>query len=189
MSTPESLFEQLVAQQQHKRLPPVEKWHPDRVGHSQMRIAADGRWFYQGSEIHRVEMVKLFSTVLRRDGDVFFLVTPAERLEIDVDDAPFVAVDMEAKGEGPAQEIAFRTNVDDVIVADAEHPITVKSHSEGMRPYVHVRRGLDARISRPVYYRLAELIGHPPKGGGAADKSIAGVWSCRSFFELGRLDA
>jgi uncharacterized protein len=188
MSTPENLFEQLVAQQ-HKRLPPVEKWNPDRVGHSQMRIAADGRWFYQGSEIQRLEMVKLFSTVLRRDGDRFFLVTPAERLEIDVDDAPFVAVDMEAKGAGSAQEIAFRTNVDDVIVADAEHPISVRSDEQGTRPYVHVRRGLDARISRPVYYRLAELIGHPPAGGGVADEGIAGVWSGGRFFELGRLDA
>src|SRR5512139_2074648 len=104
-----------------------------------MRIAADGRWFHQGSEIRRPEMVRLFATILRRDGAQHYLVTPVERLSIDVDDAPFLAVDVEASGEGKTQRLVFRTNVDDYVEADAEHPIAMRGRSPDARPYVLVR--------------------------------------------------
>lgn len=176
MTDPDSLFALLEADKSRKR-PPVSRWNPSHVGISAMRIGADGRWFHQGSEIGRAEMVRLFATILLRDGAQHYLVTPVERLSIDVDDAPFVAVDVEADGEGETQRLAFRTNVDDYIEADADHPIDIRGRAPGARPYVLVRDGLDALISRPVYYRLAELAVPGPNGR-------AGVWSNGAFFDL-----
>ena len=120
-------------------------------------------------------MVRVFSTILRRDADDYFLVTPVEKLSIEVEDAPFVAVDMEVRGADEAQEIVFATQTDDLVIADAEHPIRMAGGVE-VRPYVEVRAGLEALISRPVYYRLAELAVETPDGYG--------VWSCREFFFL-----
>ncbi len=142
-----------------------------------MRIDSEGRWYYQGSEIRRLEMVKLFSTILRRDGDEHFLVTPAEKLSIEIDDAPFVAVEMETSGQGAAARIAFRTNVDDFVEADADHRILLRGKGVRTRPYVIVRDRLESLIARPVYYRLAELTVPGPTGR-------AGVWSNGVFFEL-----
>ncbi len=142
-----------------------------------MRIASDGRWFYQESEIRRPEMVRLFSTILRRDADQHFLVTPVERLSIDVDDAPFLAVEVEATGEGTAQRLAFRTNVDDFVEAGPDHPIRMADSGTGPRPYVLVRDNLEALIARAVYYRLADLATTGPRGR-------AGVWSGGVFFAL-----
>jgi hypothetical protein len=176
VTDPDSLFALLEADKSRKR-PPVSRWNPANVGVSAMRIGADGRWFHQGSEIRRPEMVRLFATILRRDGASYFLVTPVERLSIDVDDAPFLAVDVEASGEGKAQRLAFRTNVDDYVEADADHPIEVRGASPAARPYVLVRDRLEALISRAVYYRLAELA--IPGSSGRA-----GVWSNGAFFEL-----
>jgi hypothetical protein len=177
MSVPDSLFARLDAQRSAGRgLPPVERWAPARTGPSRMRIDVDGRWFHEGSEIRRAGMVRLFSTILRRDPDGHVLVTPAERLYIDVDDAPFVAVDFEARGAGAAQDIAFLTNVGDLVMVDAEHPIRVEGGPRGPRPYVLVRRGLEARIARSVFYRLVELT---EQQGGKA-----GVRSRGEFFAL-----
>ncbi len=176
VTDPDSLFEQLAADRERKR-PPVLKWHPERIGTSAMRIASDGRWYYQGSEIRRPEMVKLFSTILRREGAHYFLVTPAEKLSIDVDDAPFLAVDMETSGIDRTARIVFRTNVDDFVEADMDHPILLKGEGELVRPYVVVRDGLEALISRAVYYRLAELTVAGPEGS-------AGAWSNGAFFAL-----
>ncbi len=184
MTTPDSLFEQLSTRQ-GKSLPPVDKWNPDNVGHSRMRIDADGRWYYQDSEIQRPEMVKLFSTVLRRDGDTYCLVTPAEKLEIEIEDAPFVAVDLETRGEGRAQEVVFATNVDDLIVADADHPITVEGEPDAPKPYLHVRAGLHALISRPLYYRMIEMAVERPEAASDGAR-VVGIWSRENFFELGR---
>ena len=142
-----------------------------------MRIDADGHWYYQESEIRRPEMVKLFSTILRREGAQHYLVTPAEKLSIDVDDAPFLAVEMESSGSGETVRIAFRTNVDDFVEADTEHPIFLKGEGTLTRPYVLVRDGLESLIARPVYYRLAELTVPGPYGK-------AGVWSNNAFFAL-----
>ena len=150
-----------------KRLPPVEKWNPERCGDSDMRIARDGTWFYQGSPIGRAAMVRLFSTVLRREGDGdYVLVTPVEKLDILVEDAPFVAVELKSEGEGPARRLAFRLNTDEVVVAGPDHPLrfsesTAPENTDGPRPYLHVRgaigKGLEALIARPLYYELAEM--------------------------------
>lgn len=139
-------------------LPPVERWNPDFCGDIDMRIAADGSWFYLGTPIGRPALVKLFSSVLRRDGDDYVLVTPVEKLGITVDDAPFQAVEMAAEGEGDARSIAFRTHVDDLVEVGPEHAIRFEQEvGGGLKPYVHVRRGLWARITRALTYDLLAL--------------------------------
>lgn len=159
MSDVDNLFDTLESLQADKKLPPVSKWQPERVGRIDLRIARDGTWHHEGSPIRRDALVRLFSTVLRRDPDGYCLVTPAEKLLIEVEDAPFVAVNMEVKGAGTAAELLFTTNVDDHVVADAEHPLRV-AHVDGEpRPYVQVRDGLEALINRPVFYRLVEQAG------------------------------
>ena len=145
-----------------QRLPPVEQWHPTHCGDSEMRIARDGTWFHQGSPMGRKAMVQLFSTILRREPDgSFVLVTPAEKLDIAVEDAPFVAVEVKSEGTGRARRLAFRLNTDDIIVAAANHPIRMAQRGTEPRPYLHVRgavgNGLKALIARPVYYELVNL--------------------------------
>jgi uncharacterized protein len=163
---------------EQKRLPPVEKWNPAHCGSSGMRIAADGTWFHEGSPIGRSAMVRLFSTILRREpnGD-FVLVTPVEKLDIEVEDAPFVAVEMKSGGEGRNRTLAFRLNTGDLIVAGPEHPLRVEERGEGLHPYIEVRDGLDALIARPVYYELANL---------SLEESAdpLGLWSGGAFFPL-----
>jgi hypothetical protein len=160
------------------RLPPVEHWNPDHCGHSDMRIAADGTWFHQGSPIGRIAMVKLFSTILRREPDGgYVLVTPVEKLDIDVEDAPFIAVEVNAEGAGQGRRLAFRTNVDDVVFAGPDHPLRFEQRDDGPRPYVMIRRGLEARIARPVYYELANM--------AIEDDAVPpGLWSDGVFFPL-----
>ena len=154
-------------------------------GDFDMRIARDGTWFYRGSPIGRKPLVKLFSTVLRREDGEYWLVTPVERGRILVDDAPFVAVEVTAAGEGAAQTLTFRTNVDDEVVLDDSHPLRVDhdSASGADVPYVTVRGGLEARILRPVYYHLVEL-GSFAEIDGAEQ---LGIWSAGRFFPLGRV--
>ena len=141
------------------RLPPVESWHPTSCGRLDIRIAADGTWFHEGAPIRRPALVKLFSTILRREEDgSFVLVTPVELATITVEDAPFVAVEMAVEGEGEGRRVAFRTNVDDLVSVDAEHGLRFETDPEGgFRPYVHVRRGLWALLTRPLAYDLADL--------------------------------
>ncbi|MCZ6658816.1 MAG: DUF1285 domain-containing protein [Gammaproteobacteria bacterium] len=157
MREPNQLFEELKTLQAQKRLPPVKEWHPDRTGTIDIRIAADGTWYHEGTAFARPALVRLFSTILRRDEDGYFLVTPHERLKIIVEDAPFVAVGLEANGQGEDQELGLRTNTDDVVFAGAEHRLWVEEGRDGPRPYVHVRDGLNALLSRPVYYQLVAL--------------------------------
>jgi hypothetical protein len=172
--TPGDLFEQL-SDPNRRGLPPVENWHPDREGTSEMRIDAQGRWFHQGGEIKRAALVRVFSTILRREADSYFLVTPVEKLSIEVEDAPLLVVGMDVRGAGESQEIVFVTHTDDLVIADEEHPIRMGQGAE-IRPYVEVRAGLDALINRPVYYRLAELAVETSDGYG--------VWSSGKFFSL-----
>lgn len=142
-----------------QKYPPVEKWHPDFCGDIDMRIASDGTWFYMGTPIGRKKMVKLFASVLRKDGDgKTFLVTPVEKIGITVDDAHFVATNVEFAGEGPELSLCFTTNVGDVVVAGAEHRIRVEVDAETgePRPYLMVRGRLEALIARSVYYELIE---------------------------------
>ncbi|KAB1074843.1 DUF1285 domain-containing protein [Methylobacterium planeticum] len=140
-------------------LPPVEAWNPPYCGEIDMRIAADGTWFHNGSPIRRPALVRLFSTILRREPDGrIVLVTPVESVGITVEDAPFVAVEMAVEGAGEARRIAFRTNVDDLVPLDAEHALRFEEDSEGgFRPYIHVRRGLWALLTRALAYDLVEL--------------------------------
>ena len=161
-----------------KRLPPVEKWNPTHCGGSEMRIARDGTWFHQGAPIGRAAMVALFSTILRREPDgSFVLVTPGEKLDIAVEDAPFVAVEVKSEGEGRARELAFRLNTGDLVVADADHALRFEEHDGEPRPYLHVRAGLEALVARPVFYELAEMA--LTEGGDPA-----GVWSAGTFFAM-----
>ncbi|MES2288415.1 MAG: DUF1285 domain-containing protein [Pseudomonadota bacterium] len=161
-----------------KRLPPVEKWNPTHCGDSEMRIARDGTWFHQGSPIGRREMVRLFSTILRRESDgSHVLVTPGEKLDIAVEDAPFIAVEMKSEGVARDRRLAFRLNTDDLIVAGPENGIRFENREDGPHPYLHVRGGLEALIARPVYYELAEIAldqGDDPPG----------VWSDGAFFPM-----
>ncbi len=160
------------------RLPPVERWHPAHCGDSEMRIARDGTWFHQGSPIGRAAMVRAFSRILRREADGgYVLVTPVEKLDIAVEDAPFVAVEMKVDGSGRDQVLAFRLNTGDVVTASADHPLRFEEHDDGPHPYLHVRGGLEALVSRAIYYDLAEL-------ALAGDNETPGVWSSGCFFPL-----
>jgi len=163
---------------EENKLPPVEKWNPTHCGPSDMRIARDGTWFHQGSPIGRPAMVRLFSTILRREPDgSFVLVTPVEKLDIEVEDAPFLAVEMKAEGEGHAARLAFRLNTGDLVTSGAQHPLRFVEGEDGPRPYLHVRGGLEALVTRSVYYELAER-------ALAGDESPVGVWSDGTFFAL-----
>lgn len=146
---------------QHK-LPPVDQWHPERSGEIDIVIKGDGRWIHEGGEIKRPAMVKLFSTILRREADGgYVLVTPAERLAITVEDLPFRAVEMKSEGEGAARKLIFRLNSDDLVIAGPEHPLSFGTDADTPDPRLHVRgtigQGLEARIDRALYYELVEM--------------------------------
>lgn len=158
-------------------------------GDFDMRIGADGTWYYRNSPIGRLPLVKLFASVLRREADgSYWLVTPVERGTIEVADAPFVAVEVDAVGAGRDRRLSFRTNLDERVTADAAHPIRVAldDTTGEPRPYIHVRDGLEARILRPVYYQLVELGEFRPAEDGSGEESF-GIWSGGRFFILGRL--
>jgi len=141
-----------------KGAPPVERWDPPFCGDLDMEIKADGTWFYMGTPIGRAPLVRLFSTVLRKDEDGrTYLVTPVERVGIRVVDAPFVAVEMDVSGEGGKQVLTFRTNVGDVLEAGPEHALRFvdEAYTDGLKPYLHVRGRLEALVARPVMYELA----------------------------------
>ncbi|KFJ93171.1 hypothetical protein PSOLE_46540 [Pseudomonas oleovorans subsp. oleovorans] len=166
-----------------KGLPPVHLWNPDFCGDIDMRIARDGTWYYLGTPIGRKPMVRLFSTIIRRDGDDYFLITPVEKVGIKVDDAPFVAVTLQVEGEGEAQVLRFITNVEDEVVAGAEHPIRVEIDPVTLEPspYILVRRNLEALIHRNVFYQLVELAVEREVDG----KPWLGVWSAGQFYPIG----
>ena len=162
---------------------------PAEVGaHIELRIARDGTWFYHGSPIARKPLVRLFASVLRREDDgLYYLVTPAERCRVEVEDAPFLAVEVSRTGSGRRQRVAFRTNIDDLVTANAHHPIRVV-HDQATgepAPYLLVREGLEALIARSVYYELVDC----GVEQYIVDNVVFGVWSEGSFFELGRLTA
>ena len=175
--SPADRFAELLALSRAGKRLPVEQWHPKHCGHSDMRIAADGTWFHAGTPIGRKELVKLFSTILRREPDgSHVLVTPVEKLDIDVEDAPFIAIDADWEGEGEGRRILFRLNTDDVVAAGPDHMLDVQIAPDGTpRPYLHVRGNLHALVNRATFYRLAEQAlaeaGDPP-----------GLWSNGAFF-------
>lgn len=174
----ESLASSVQAAKNTRGLPPVEAWNPPFCGDLDMRIARDGTWFYLGTPIGRPELVRLFSSILRRDGDDYFLVTPVEKVGITVEDAPFVAVDFDVSGGA----LQFETNVGDFAVAGPEHPIRVERDPETGEPapYVLVRRNLEALIDRKSFYRLVDL-GEVAQVDG---KAWFGVTSQGTFFPI-----
>jgi len=155
-------------------LPQVQDWRPTHCGDSLMRIASNGTWFHQDRPIARLELVRLFSTILRKDEDGFALVTPAEKLSIEVEDAPFLAVLLNVQESGPDQRLCFTTNVGDQVTADADHSLDFQMLKGAPVPYLNVRSGLLAKAARPVYYQLAEL--------AVTHRDRMGVWSCGTFF-------
>ena len=161
-----------------RRLPPVDQWAPEKTGHSDMRIAADGTWFHEGSPITRENMVRLFSTILRREPDgTHVLVTPAEKLVIDVEDTPFIAVEVKSEGTGDGRTLAFRLNTGDLVIAGEEHPFTCAEQNGAPRPLVAVRGGMEARIARAPFYTLAEW-------AIEEGNSPLGLWSRKIFFPM-----
>lgn len=170
-------LEALLKTQGEDRLPPVERWNPPYCGDIGMAIRRDGTWTYQASPIGRKPLVRLFSRVLRRDADGrHYLVTPVEKVDVAVEDAPFLGVEMEVSGAGEAQALVFRTNVDDVVACGAEHPLRfeVEAGSGGLKPYLLVRGRLEALVTRAVYYDLVEL--------AVEHVGMPGIWSGGQFF-------
>lgn len=158
-----------------RKLPPVESWQPVQVGDSEMRIVADGKWYHQDGEITRPAMIRAFSGLLRREPDgSHWLITPQQKLSIEVEDAPFVAVELQSAGTGKVRELAFRLNSDDLVLAGPEHRIELRRDL----PYLHVRYGLWAKLARPVYYELAEI-------ALAENAENPSVWSNGAEFHMG----
>ena len=169
---------ELQAMIDERRLPPVDKWNPDRCGDSEMRIARDGVWYHRGAQITRPSMVRLFSTVLRREPDgSHVLVTPVEKLDIEVETTAFRAVEMQSEGEGKDRRIALKLDSGDAVIVGQDHPLSLVEGESGPSPRVLVRYGLEAELSRPIYYELADIAvaegAYPP-----------GVWSDGAFFPL-----
>ena len=162
-----------------KGLPPVHLWEPDYCGDIGMKIARDGQWYYDNSPIGRKKLVRLFSTILRHDKDgEHYLVTPVEKIRVEVEDAPFVATLMQVSGEGKQQVLRFETNVGDFTEAGPDHPMRfeIDPDSQAPSPYVHVRARLEALIARPVFYDLVEL--------AVVEGDKFGVWSHGAFFPI-----
>lgn len=165
-------------------LPPVHLWTPAHSGEIDIVITADGRWIHEGATINRAALVRLFSTVLRKDPDGYWLVTPVEKMRITVEDAPFIAtgLDVAAWSDG-SPVLSFTTNVGDVVEAGADNALRVEIDpaTQEPRPYLHVRRGLEALISRPVFYELVEM--------AQERDGVLGVESAGTWFPLGRSEA
>lgn len=161
-----------------KGLPPVHLWNPPFCGDLDMQIKKDGTWTYMGSPINRFELVKLFSSILKKEDGKYYLVTPVEKVGITVEDAPFVAVDFDRSGDGEAQNLNFTTHVGDTAIAGAEHPIriVIDPETDEPSPYILVRSNLEARIDRKSFYRLVDI--------GAHHDDWFGVWSGGQFFPL-----
>ena len=166
---------QLIGERTH---PPVDRWNPDHCGQSDMRIAADGTWYHMGTPITRPAMVRLFSTVLRREPDgSHVLVTPVEKLSIEVEVTAFRAIAMTSEEEGDKRRIAFELDSGDAVILGADHPLTIGTDAHGPSPRLAVRHGLEALIARPLYNELAEI-------ALAKNNDPPGVWSEGAFFAL-----
>ena len=166
--------------------PPVERWNPPFCGDLDMRIAADGTWFYLKTPIGRPALVKLFASVLKREGDKYFLVTPVEKCGIQVDDAPFLAVELKLDDSAAGRVLNFRTNVDDWVECGPTHALRFEPESgtDGLKPYLHVRRDLWAKVTRTLFFDLVEL-GEEREVEG---KAMFGVASMEAFFAMAPAD-
>jgi len=171
-----------AATERLRALGPAPSWNPPDCGDIDMRIAADGTWFYCGSPIGRAPLVQLFASIMRKEGDRYVLVTPVEKVGIKVDDAPFLAVEMLVESEAE-QRLKFRTNVEDLVMVDSEHPFRFeRGASDGLKPYVKVREGLWALVKRALFYDLADL-GRIER---VVNEDWFGVRSCNLFFPMCR---
>jgi hypothetical protein len=172
---------------ENKGLPPVERWNPPFCGDIDMRIGGDGTWFYQKTPIGRPALVKLFASVLKREGDKYFLVTPVEKVGIAVDDAPFLAVEMNASVGDAGRILQFRTNVDDWISAGPGHALRFEPQPKtgGLKPYLHIRRDLWAKVTRALFYDLVALGEEHDIDG----KAMFGVFSQGQFFAMAEASA
>lgn len=173
MTEIDSLFDELLEQQRNKKLPPVETWKPKNLGAIDIKISRDGTWVHEGGEIKRKELVQLFSTILVKEENRYFLVTPVQKLRIEVEDAPFVAVSFQVRGEPPETDIIFETNVGDLVVLNKEHILWM---AKG-KPYIHVRSGLNALLTRNSFYHLIDY------GIEKSDQLV--IYSSGSSFSLG----
>ena len=178
----ESIAASARAAAKGRGIPPVHLWNPPHCGDLDIHISRDGTWFYMGTPIGRPELVRLFSTILRKDGDSYVLVTPVEKVGITVEDAPFVAVDFELEGSGQAQTLTFTTNVADTVKAGPDAPIRIERDPKTGEPspYVRIRANLDALIDRKSFYRLVDIGTSEIYEG----KDWFGVWSGGQFFPI-----
>ena len=173
MSSIDELFDTLTRLQASKRLPPVVQWQPSHSGVIDITIDTGGLWYHEGKLIERQPLVDLFATILRVENGQYFLVTPAEKMAISVAEVPFIATDLDVRGDGVQTDLLFSTNVGDYIVADSEHAVYMVDG----RPFIHIRNGLVARIHRNVFYRLIEV--------GVEEAGVLAVYSAGYRFELG----
>jgi hypothetical protein len=176
-----------LARENGKRLPPVEQWNPPFCGDIDMRIAADGTWFYQKTPIGRPGMVKLFASVLKREGEKYFLVTPVEKVGLIVDEVPFLAVELKVGHDSRGRILRFRTNVDDWVEAGPGHALRFEQDAGngGLKPFLHVRRELWAKVTRALFYDLVELGEERAVNG----KPMFGVASGGEFFAMAEAGA
>lgn len=169
-------LQELQAHIDGRRLPPVDQWNPPHCGHSAIRITRGGSWLHEGVPIHRPELIRLFSTILRREADgAHVLVTPVEKLSVDVDSTAFRAVELTHEGQGRSRRIAFKLDSGDAVILGPDHPLKVTETAGGPSPRLAVRFGLEAELTRAVFYELAEL---------ALAEGSNGVWSEGVFFPL-----
>ncbi|MFL1465658.1 DUF1285 domain-containing protein [Marinobacter sp. HN1S83] len=169
-----------------KGLPPLDKWNPELSGDIDIRITRDGQWIYEGEPLAREAIVRLFSTILRREDDgQYYLVTPVEKWRVQVEDAPLLAHTLQVKGQGADQTLYLTTNVGETLAVGNEHPLSVGRYpgSDEPRPVVVVRHGLEARLVTAAYYDLAE---HVSEGQTDDGSPILGVWSGGNFYEIGQ---
>lgn len=181
--SPESLAEQVQKTGKNPGQPPIHKWHPELSGDMDLRINRDGQWIHKGAPLGRDAIVKLFSTILRREEDnQYYLVTPVEKWRIQVDDTPLLAHSLEVEGSGKTQILRLTTNVGETIEVGEQHPLVVGSYKESgqPRPVVRLRHGLEARIVTAAYYDLAEHVIEHAVGG----KPVPGVFSQGNFYEI-----
>ncbi|MCI4643261.1 MAG: DUF1285 domain-containing protein [Hyphomonadaceae bacterium] len=170
-----------------RKLPPVHLWHPEHCGDIGMEIRADGSWWHDGTRIGREKLVRLFSTILRKDEDgETYLVTPYEKVIVRVEDAPFLAVRVDRVDDDGVPALLFTTNLGDTALAGPGHPLRVETDSETQEPapYVLIRGALEAKLTRPVFYELAGMVEPDPE-----DPGMMGVWSQGEFYRIGPAEA
>ena len=177
----------LLTQQDQSKVPPVDQWNPPQRRDIGLAIQRDGTWLYQDSPITRPALVRLFASVLRRDADGrHVLVTPVEMIDIAVEDAPFLGVEMQVDGQGCEQQLVFRTNVNDIVQCGPKHSLRFETEAEsgGLKPYLRVRGRLEALVTRALYYDLVDLAVRPGERPHGVDAEVPGIWSGGQFFRL-----